>query len=200
MVELLTGTILVISIAFFCYTYYSPSAAIANDLPFASRVIVQSMLHGTTRDFNEEGQHLSTLLQPLINSASDAESLPSSDPILGPIVGARTELPAAIGNLASVLHEICPACGAAIPFQDITRAQCTNGHSWPRCSVTGFILSTPWVRTCVGCCRKAFLPPSALDKTQGQELPRIATSWVVEGVLEAVKKCLFCGNGFVRIL
>lgn len=50
------------------------------------------------------------------------------------------------------------------------------------------------------CCRKAFLPPSALDKTQGQELPHIATSWVVEEVLEAVKKCLFCGNGFVRVL
>ena len=64
-----------------------------------------------------------------------------------------------------------------------------------RCSVTTFILSTPWVRTCVGCSRKAFLPPST-----HKELPTIAQVWVVEELLEAVHRCLFCNNGFVSIL
>ena len=64
-----------------------------------------------------------------------------------------------------------------------------------RCSVTTFILSTPWVRTCVGCSRKAFLPPSA-----HKELPTIAQVWIVEELLEAVHRCLFCNNGFVSIL
>ena len=64
-----------------------------------------------------------------------------------------------------------------------------------RCAVTTFILSTPWVRTCVGCSRKAFLPPSV-----HKELPTVAQAWVVEELLEAVHRCLFCNNGFVSIL
>jgi len=98
------------------------------------------------------------------------------------------------------LDEICPACGVVIPLEDMTSARCINGHSWPRCSVTTFVLSTSWVRTCVGCCRKAFLPVSALDESLGQELPVLARSWVVEELLEAVTKCLFCGNGFITLL
>lgn len=75
-----------------------------------------------------------------------------------------------------------------------------------RCSITTFILSTPWVRTCVGCSRKAFFPPSAHVRPDGQrdldQIPRIIAQggWVVEELLEAVKGCLFCGNRFVSIL
>jgi general transcription factor 3C protein 4 len=75
-----------------------------------------------------------------------------------------------------------------------------------RCSITTFILSTPWVRTCVGCSRKAFFPPSAHVRSDGQrdldQIPRIIAQggWVVEELLEAVKGCLFCGNRFVSIL
>jgi len=65
-----------------------------------------------------------------------------------------------------------------------------------RCSVTTFVLSVPWVRTCVGCNRKAFLPRSADERP----LPNHASGWVVTELLEAVDRCLFCGNGFVSIL
>ena len=125
-------------------------------------------------DLGHEGSMLSALLQPIFNSSTQ--------------------------TTVKKLDEICPACGAAIPFEDIISARCKNGHLWPRCSVTTFVLATSWVRTCVGCCRKAFLPPSAMDKSQGQELPEISQSWVVEELLNAVTKCLFCGNGFVSIV
>jgi len=144
----------------------------STDLPFACRLVVQSTLHGVESDLSQEGNKLSALLQPIVDS-----SLETNTP-----------------------DEICPACGSTIPFENLISARCTNGHSWPRCSVTTFVLTTSWVRTCVGCCRKAFLPPAALDKSQGQELPVLARSLVIEELLNAVTKCLFCGNGFVSIL
>jgi len=39
-----------------------------------------------------------------------------------------------------------------------------------------------------------------MNKKIGQSLPVVAQGWVVEELLEAVKNCLFCGNGFVVIL
>lgn len=70
-----------------------------------------------------------------------------------------------------------------------------------RCSITTFILSTPHVRTCIGCSRKAFLPLSAkASPEQPNWLPPLAGGWVVEELLEAVQRCLFCGNTFVRVL
>jgi len=137
---------------------------------------VKSTLHGMESDLRQEGNKLSALLQPIF------------DPSTG------------ITQDTYKLEEICPACGVTIPFEDVISARCANGHTWPRCSVTTFVLATPWVRTCVGCCRKALLPSSALDKSQGQDLPIISRSWVVEELLDAVTKCLFCGNGFVSIL
>ena len=70
-----------------------------------------------------------------------------------------------------------------------------------RCSITSFILATPMVRTCVGCTRKAFLPPghpSAAERPAW--LPPAAQSWVVEALLGAVRRCLFCGNSFVSLI
>lgn len=70
-----------------------------------------------------------------------------------------------------------------------------------RCSITTFILSTPWVRTCIGCSRKAFLPLSMRSSPeQPSWLPTVARGWVVEELLEAVCRCLYCNNTFVRIL
>ncbi|KAH9476063.1 Putative transcription factor tau subunit sfc9 [Psilocybe cubensis] len=147
-----------------------------NDIPFVSRMIVQSLLHGCPPELTEEGNQLSVLIQPLLNAPSSSES--------GTPEG-----------LSSKLNELCPACGMDVPLEDITTAVCGNGHRWARCSVTTFILSTPWVRTCVGCSRKALLPPSAQ-----KDLPKIAQGWVVEDLLEAVQRCLFCNNGFISIL
>lgn len=148
-----------------------------NEMPFVSRMVVQSLLPGSPLDLTEEGRNLSNLVQHLVGTP-----------------GPPTENSAPF-NIASQLNEICPACGVQVPLQDITTAVCDNGHNWARCSVTTFILSTPWVRTCVGCSRKAFLPPSA-----HKELPTIAQAWVVEELLEAVHRCLFCNNGFVSVL
>jgi general transcription factor 3C protein 4 len=70
-----------------------------------------------------------------------------------------------------------------------------------RCSITTFILATPRVRTCVGCSRKAFLPLSRRDPaTTANWLPEAGRGWVVEELLEAVNRCLFCGNSFVSVL
>ncbi|KIL65131.1 hypothetical protein M378DRAFT_77284 [Amanita muscaria Koide BX008] len=105
-----------------------------------------------------------------------------------------------------VAEEACPACGAEVPVKDIRKAVCANGHLWTRCSVTTFILSTAFVRTCVGCKRKAFLAPSAMsnmnDGSEGKMdyLPIVAKGWIVGELLEAARRCLFCGNGFVCIV
>ncbi|KAM6495091.1 putative zinc-finger of transcription factor IIIC complex domain containing protein [Amanita muscaria] len=105
-----------------------------------------------------------------------------------------------------IAEEACPACGAEVPVKDIRKAVCANGHLWTRCSVTTFILSTAFVRTCVGCKRKAFLAPSAMsnmnDGSEGKldYLPIVAKSWIVGELLEAARRCLFCGNGFVCIV
>jgi hypothetical protein len=69
-----------------------------------------------------------------------------------------------------------------------------------RCSVTSFILSTPKVRTCLGCTRKALLPPSPDAAMSDRLLLVAARSWVVEELLHATRRCLFCGNRFVTII
>jgi general transcription factor 3C protein 4 len=82
-----------------------------------------------------------------------------------------------------------------------------------RCSITSFILATPMARTCVGCKRKAFLPPALRRATDADamavdgeleedvgHLPDAARSWVVKELLRAVCKCLFCGNSFTSLL
>ncbi|KAF8154505.1 transcription factor IIIC subunit delta N-term-domain-containing protein [Crassisporium funariophilum] len=145
-----------------------------NESPFVSRMVVQSQLPGSPAELSDEGGKLAFLVQPLMKAQAE---------------------PGPGGGHTVSLNEICPACGVEVPLQDITTAVCSNGHTWARCSVTTFILSTPWVRTCVGCSRKAFLPPSG-----GKVLPAIAQGWVVEELLEAVHRCLFCNNSFVRIL
>ncbi|KAG1744546.1 putative zinc-finger of transcription factor IIIC complex-domain-containing protein, partial [Suillus paluster] len=93
-------------------------------------------------------------------------------------------------------HKHCPARHIKVPLHDITRATCPNGHDCARCTITSFILSTSKVRTCITCGWKALLPFAASDEGQ---LPVAAQSWIVRDLLEAVQRCLFCGNGFVEI-
>ncbi|KAI0316777.1 putative zinc-finger of transcription factor IIIC complex-domain-containing protein, partial [Amylostereum chailletii] len=104
------------------------------DMPFVLRIVLQCLLPGTPED-------LSTAAQTLSNNASASARANAGD---GP---------------TNELEENCPACGLAVPLDNITGAVCPNGHTWSRCSITSFILSTPKVRTCLGCSRKAFLPP-----------------------------------------
>ena len=58
-----------------------------------------------------------------------------------------------------------------------------------RCTITSFILSSPFVRTCIGCTRKAFLPPSSRPPDiAGSSMwyPEAGQSWIVEELLEAL--------------
>ncbi|EDR10144.1 uncharacterized protein LACBIDRAFT_318182 [Laccaria bicolor S238N-H82] len=145
-----------------------------NDVPFALRMVVQSLLPGSPPDLSQEGRDLAALVEGLTSN-------PSSP-------------------ISNELNEVCPACKVEVPLQDITTAVCPNGHTWARCSITTFILSTPRVRTCVGCSRKAFLPVSAPNSPDHSWLPPTARGWVVEELLEAVHRCLFCNNSFVSVL
>lgn len=154
------------------------------------RMVIQSLLPGSPPDLTAEGKHLSSI--------------------------AQAALPAPANN---TFNELCPACQVEVPLQDITTAICSNGHTWgrsihivsviiinppypvARCSITTFILSTPLVRTCIGCSRKAFLPLSTPNAPASQNwLPPAARGWVVEELLEAVHRCLFCNNSFVTLV
>jgi len=87
---------------------------IAQDAPFISRVVAQSMLPGCPADLSTEGQKLYVLTRELIEGASAAvrdSSTPSDE-------------------IVNKLKESCPACGLEIPLQDITTGACPNGHTW----------------------------------------------------------------------
>ncbi|KAJ3563979.1 hypothetical protein NP233_g8590 [Leucocoprinus birnbaumii] len=143
-----------------------------DDIPFISRTVVQSLLPGSPRDLSDESRSLSGEVKAKMSSGESSEA-----------------------------DEHCPACKVVVPLIDITNAICSNGHRWTRCSITTFILSTSYVRTCIGCSRKAFLPLSTrTSPDQPTWLPPLARGWVVEELLEAVTRCLFCGNTFVRVL
>ncbi|KAF7377460.1 hypothetical protein MSAN_00167800 [Mycena sanguinolenta] len=118
-----------------------------SDVPFALRLVVQSLLPGCPSDLKAEGEDLNTVL--------------------------RTAVVADDSDIFMSLEETCPACKAEVSLEDITRAVCARGHAWTRCSITTFILSTPFVRTCVGCSRKAFLPLSRRD-------PATTPNWLPE--------------------
>jgi len=141
------------------------------DIPFVFRIVVQSLLPNSPPDLSIEAEHLSEM----VHTAMPADA-----------------------SFSNGLNEHCPACDVEVPLQDTISAVCSNGHVWARCSITSFILATPFVRTCIGCSRKAFLPLSRSEVTNW--LPTAARSWIVEELLEAVQRCLFCGNNFVTIL
>ncbi|KAJ7708915.1 transcription factor IIIC subunit delta N-term-domain-containing protein [Mycena rosella] len=139
-------------------------------------------------------------------------ALQSSLPCAPPALRAEAEallnaVPAHIPSFSREMHEkqameeTCPACGLIVYFDGESDAVCPNGHSWGRCAVTSFILTTPMLRTCAGCARKTFLPRSFHRDPDAAAnwLPPAATSWVVEELLEAVSRCLFCGNNLMSL-
>ena len=85
---------------------------IADEMPFVSRMVVQSLLPGSPPDLTEEGKNLSNLVQHSLGT------------------GLMTEEDSPPFDIASQLNEICPACGVQVPLRDITMAVCDNGHSW----------------------------------------------------------------------
>ncbi|KAJ8093131.1 hypothetical protein PM082_020616 [Marasmius tenuissimus] len=143
------------------------SAFTIDDVPFVLRMVVQSLLPGAPPELSAEGENLSTVVHAMFDDQ-------------------------ATGGL----NELCPACHVQVPLENIVNAKCSNGHVWSRCSITTFILSTPDVRTCIGCTRKAFSPLCMHKTAVKMEL----RGWFVEELLEAVQRCLFCGNAFVSVL
>ncbi|KAI0048739.1 hypothetical protein FA95DRAFT_1517013 [Auriscalpium vulgare] len=163
------------------------------DVTFVYRIIVQALLQGTPPHLFREAEQM------------------------------RMRLDATFPGSAGSLEEKCPACGVPIPLEDISIAKCLNGHTWSRCSITSFVLATPMVRTCIGCTRKAFVPPlrtaasgdnvgtlgeaEAVSGTRSQKpdaalahLPSAARSWIVQELLQAVRRCLFCGNALIAMI
>ncbi|KAJ7230497.1 transcription factor IIIC subunit delta N-term-domain-containing protein, partial [Mycena pura] len=151
------------------------------DIPFVARIAMQAAAPGTPPVLRADGA-------ALLEKLSAAFSLEAGE----------------FERLAT--KETCPACGLDIYLDGGSEATCPNGHSWGRCAATTFILSTPMLRTCTGCKRKVLLPPSSCRRGADSDssarttwLPRPARSWVVEEFLEAVSRCLFCGNNFCSI-
>ncbi|KAH9857250.1 putative zinc-finger of transcription factor IIIC complex-domain-containing protein [Lenzites betulinus] len=114
-----------------------------------------------------------------------------------------THTESADADVQDNLEELCPACHAPIPLQDADRAICSNGHVWARCCITSLLLATPRARTCVGCTRKAFLPARTAGTPVHDAgwLPNSARgSCVLRDLLDATRRCLFCGNNFVTLV
>ncbi|KAI0358005.1 hypothetical protein OH77DRAFT_1449501 [Trametes cingulata] len=148
------------------------------DIYFARRTIRLATLPGTPSALVKEAGELSCQLPLSANAEATADSQDSLD-------------------------ELCPACHASVPLQDAESAVCCNGHVWDRCCVTSLILATPMVRTCVGCSRKAFVPaPSeGAPVHDARWLPDSARgSWVLRDLLDATRRCPFCGNNFVTLV
>ncbi|KAK7031634.1 transcription factor IIIC subunit delta N-term-domain-containing protein [Favolaschia claudopus] len=145
-----------------------------NDIPFLMRIALQASQSNVP-----------------VELASNARSL---------IAGLESHIPSfsTENYQKQAMQETCPACGLMIWLDDGSEGTCSRGHSWARCSVTTFLLSTPNVRTCSGCTRKAFLPVSSCGSPEF--LPYPARSWLVEEFLEAASRCLFCGNFFSSVL
>ncbi|KAJ7780218.1 transcription factor IIIC subunit delta N-term-domain-containing protein [Mycena maculata] len=145
----------------------------AEDIPFLMRIALQSSMPSAPSDLRADAEALLNTLSSHIPSCSTDTYGKES------------------------MQENCPACGLVIYLDGDSEATCPKGHTWGRCSVTSFILSTPLLRTCAGCNRKAFLPLSCRDPASTPNwLPSSAQSWVVKEFLECASRCLFCGNNF----
>ncbi|KAJ6580956.1 putative zinc-finger of transcription factor IIIC complex-domain-containing protein [Mycena capillaripes] len=147
-----------------------------DDIPFVMRIVLQASQPTAPPDLRSDAEALIDVLSSNIPSFSK-------------------EI-----YQKHAMEETCPACGLEVHLESGSEGSCSRGHTWSRCSVTTFILSTPNVRTCVGCTRKAFLPLSSCSSASVSNwLPPSAQSWVVEEFLESVSRCLFCGNNFASV-
>lgn len=148
-----------------------------NDIPFVMRIALQSSLPCAPPGLRSDAEALFNAVAVHIPSFSREE------------------------REKQAMEEICPACGLVVCFDGQSDAECPRGHTWGRCAVTSMLLTTPMLRTCAGCTRKTLLPPSfrSNNGAAANWLPPAAASWVVEDLLEAVSRCLFCGNNLVSL-
>ncbi|KAH9943814.1 transcription factor IIIC subunit delta N-term-domain-containing protein [Amylocystis lapponica] len=157
------------------------TALSSSDVPFVRRVIAQASLPGIPADLMREAEYLAVLMDSVDGTSG-------------------------IGGI----DELCPACHAPVPLEDIATAECPNGHVWggwnckkftrgimssspaARCSVTSFILTTPMTQN--------IPPPSQASAPQNWLPQAVRHSWLVQDLLDAARRCFLCGNSFVAIL
>ncbi|KAM0751425.1 hypothetical protein T439DRAFT_325564, partial [Meredithblackwellia eburnea MCA 4105] len=72
-------------------------------------------------------------------------------------------------NLVFGSQDTCPACGKAVSFANVRRAECEGGHQWDRCSITLSVISTTRIRTCVSCERKALFTTDGRVPKPGED-------------------------------
>lgn len=85
-----------------CFHVHSPPQA-EQELPFLTRVIVQSLLQDSPADLVDLAQSLNEVAKAKFTSAA----------------------PDAFG-----LTETCPACRSPIPLENLLTAICPQGHAW----------------------------------------------------------------------
>jgi hypothetical protein len=82
-------------------------------------------------------------------------------------------------------REKCPACQEPIRLESLSDAQCPNGHTWSRCSLSLGVISTPTFRSCSGCHVQCRVP----DQND--------TSLIAQ-VLRKMDACVLCGCSFQK--
>ncbi|TFK90124.1 hypothetical protein K466DRAFT_638963 [Polyporus arcularius HHB13444] len=204
-----------------------PLSRSVHDISFARRTIHQATAAAATAPaLAKEAEHLWAQLPLAPHAVAAGMQINAASPAVG--ITHEQE--------GDRMDELCPACNSTIPLQsmDAESAVCTNGHVWARCCVTSFLLATPMVRTCVGCGRKALLPPpapawaapeasSSGDANGSVDYPvaRVGDSQAppahllyppggvgglpnsarfVQDLLDATRRCPFCGNNFVVLV
>ena len=182
------------------------------------RVVVQCMLPGTPQELSFEAQVLAnkvTASFPLVEHEGASGGILELCPACG------VEVP-----LTDIAVAICSNGHRWCEFTMIfaTRSFTLIVALSARCSVTSFILSTAKVKTCIGCTRKAFLPaaqspwadvqmrgvgdsertlaegPSTVEEPGAENAETTGRGWVVQELLKAVRRCLFCGNNFAVLI
>ena len=195
----------------------SPQSYLGSDLLFVLRVVIQCMLPGTPQELSAEAQTL-------------ADKVTTSFPPSGGGLSGLLEQCPACGveiPLADTASAVCLNghrwCEAFMTFDVCPLVLIAPLNNSARCSVTSFVLAGTMVRTCVCCARKAFLPaarslhrPDDGDVTTGERTSTTGTAedpimaedleaedrpgWLVQELLKAVRRCLFCGNNFATLI
>jgi len=179
----------------------------AADIPFVLRVVVQSLLPGSPPDLSSEAQALSDRVKAVVEIDPNIAGLHEVCPAchIGVPLQDITQATCLKGHTWGELDAVCfvlwtPHGGDHL-YENVWVYFPFSFFYLARCSVTSFILSTSMVRTCIGCSRKALLPVSQSQaKDDDSWMPVAARSWIVKELLEAVERCLFCGNSFVGLV
>jgi hypothetical protein len=157
----------------------------ANDAPFVREIIGRRTLPGAPPDLVHDAKRLSKSVSP----ETSPESCPACSADIPMADNAVCEKRACLGSVEIVSFDVVDS------HAESSALAC--------CSIISFVLSTPMARTCIGCSRKALSPipsPGREDKMVDWLPACMARCWLVDELLPAVCRRLFCGNSFVGVL